>query len=259
MPTLNQQYSGYTPVLLPVTGYGTQFPAGTTYIYLGGPNPEVGPERSENMTLSATFRLSSRLQIVTSLFRIDYRDRVAPPFGSPLGILTNPLFANLVTFNPSPALQAAAIAGAADPLGNGTTGPYNPANVIALIDGRDRNIASQRYEGADLSLRYRAPLGANTLMLTANGTWLDSRQQLLPGLPVTDLAGTIFNAPHFRARGGATFGGDKFTLASFVSFTGGVTDRRRPVPVQVSPVATIDLSARVKIGTGSTPRASCSR
>jgi len=248
MPTLNQQYSGYTPVLLPVTGYGTQFPAGTTYIYLGGPNPEVGPERSENMTLSATFRLSSRLQIVTSLFRIDYRDRVAPPFGSPLGILTNPLFANLVTFNPSPALQAAAIAGAADPLGNGTTGPYNPANVIALIDGRDRNIASQRYEGADLSLRYRAPLGANTLMLTANGTWLDSRQQLLPGLPVTDLAGTIFNAPHFRARGGATFGGDKFTLASFVSFTGGVTDRRRPVPVQVSPVATIDLSARVKIG-----------
>lgn len=248
MPTLNQQYSGYTPVLLPVTGYGTQFPAGTTYIYLGGPNPEVGPERSENMTLSATFRPSSRLQIVTSLFRIDYRDRVAPPFGSPLGILTNPLFANLVTFNPSPALQAAAISGAADPLGNGTTGPYNPANVIALIDGRDRNIASQRYEGADLSLRYRAPLGANTLTLTANGTWLDSRQQLLPGLPVTDLAGTIFNAPHFRARGGATFGGDKFTLASFVSFTGGVTDRRRALPVKVSPVATIDLSARVKIG-----------
>ncbi len=248
MPTLNQQYSGYTPVLLPVTGYGTQFPAGTTYIYLGGPNPEVGPERSENMTLSATFRPSSRVQIVTSLFRIDYRDRVAPPFGSPLGILTNPLFANLVTFNPSPALQAAAIAGASDPLGNGTTGPYNPANVIALIDGRDRNIASQRYQGADLSLRYRAPLGAHMLTLTASGTWLDSRQQLLPGLPVTDLAGTIFNAPHFRARGGATFGGDRFTLASFVSFTGGVTDRRRSVPVKISPVATIDLSARVKIG-----------
>ena len=249
MPTLNQQYSGYTPVLLPVTGYGSMFPAGSTYLYLGGPNPEVGPERSENVTLSATFRPSSRLQIVASLFRIDYRDRVAPPFGSPLGVLTNPLFADLVTFNPSSALLAEAIARASDPLGNATPGPYDPANVIALIDGRDRNIATQRYEGADLSLRYRAPLGAQTLTLTATGSWLDSRQQLLPGLPVTDLAGTIFNSPHFRARGGATFGDERFSLATFVSFTGGVTDRRRAVPVKVAPVTTIDLSARMKIGT----------
>jgi len=248
MPTLNQQYSGYSPVLLPVTGYGTLFPPGSTYIYLGGRNPDIGPERSENMTMSATFRPSSRLQIVTSLFRIDYRNRVAPPFGSPLGTLTNPLFADLIIFNPSPEQQALAIEGAADPLGNGTTGPYNPANVVALIDGRDRNIASQRFQGADLSLRYRAPIGSETLTLMANGTWLDSRQQLLSGLPETELAGTIFNAPHFRARGGATFGGARFTLASFVNFTGGVTDRRRTAPVKISSVATLDLSARVKIG-----------
>lgn len=249
MPTLNQQYSGYTPVLLPVTGYGSTFPAGSTYLYLGGPNPEVGPERSENVTLSATFRPSNRLQIVASLFRIDYRDRVAPPFGSPLGLLTNPLFANLITFDPSPALLAEAIAGASDPLGNATPGPYDPANVIALLDGRDRNIASQRYEGADLSLRYQAPLGAQRILLTATGTWLDSRQRLLPGLPVTDLAGTIFNSPRFRARGGATFGDERFSIASFVSFTGGVTDRRRTVAVKVAPVTTLDLTARVKIGT----------
>ena len=248
MPTLNQQYSGYTPVLLPVTGYGTLFPPGATYLYIGGPNPDVGPERSENMTLSATFQPSPRLQIVTSLFRIDYRDRVAPPFGSPLGILTNPLFTSLVTFNPSAAQLDAAIVRASDPLGNATGGPYNPANVIALIDGRDRNIASQRYEGADLSLRYRAPVGGGrTLTVTVNATWLDSRQQLLPGLPVTDLAGTIFNSPHFRARGGATFGDERFTIASFVNFTGGVTDRRRAVPAKVSPVATVDLAGRIKI------------
>ena len=119
--------------------------------------------------------------------------------------------ASLVRAHPelwsSALIVAAAIAGAADPLGNGTTSPYNPATVVALLDGRDRNIASQRYEGADLSLRYRAPIGSQTLTLTASGTWLDSRQRLLPTLPVTDLAGTIFNAPHFRARGGASFGG----------------------------------------------------
>lgn len=248
MPTLNQQFSGYTPVLLPVTGYGTMFPPGSTYLYLGGRNPEVGPERSENLTLSATFRPSPRLQIVTSLFRIDYRDRVAPPFGSPLGTLTNPLYTDFITFNPSAALQAEAIAGAADPLGNGTSGAYDPGSVIAIIDGRDRNIAEQRYEGADLSIRYRAPLGKQTLTLAANATWLDSRQRLLPGLPNTDLAGTIFNSPHFRARGGATLGGERFTLAAFANVTGGVTDRRRAVPVKIAPVTTLDLSARVKLG-----------
>src|SRR3546814_7161320 len=66
--------------------------------------------------------------------------------------------------------------------------------------------------------------------------------------PYTTLFRSIFNSPHFRARGGATFGDERFTIASFVNFTGGVTDRRRAVPAKVSPVATVDLAARIKIG-----------
>lgn len=248
MPTLIQQYTGYSASLVPVTGYGAQFPAGSTFVYIGGPNPEVGPERSENMTLSATFRPSLRLEIITSLFHIDYRDRVAPPLRSVLGALTDPLYSQLVTFNPTAAELDAAIAGAAGPLANGTTGPYDPANVVALLDGRDRNIAEQRYRGADLAIRYRASLsGGRSLTLSAGATWLDSQQRLLPDLPVTDLAGNIFSPPHFRARGGATYDGDRFTLAAFSSFTGGVTDRRRAVPIEISPVATFDLTGRIKI------------
>ena len=249
MPTLLQQYNGYAAVLLPVTGYGDAFPTGANYLYVGGQNPNVGPERSENISLSATFRPSSRLQIVPSLFRIDYRDRVAPPFGSILGMLTNPTYASLVTFNPSSEMLDEAIAGANGPLANITGFPYDPSTVIALLDGRDRNIAEQRYEGADLSLRYRAPLGGGReLMLTAGATWLDSQQRLLPALPITDLAGTIFNPPHFRARGGASFSDERFTLASFVNFTGSVTDRRRATPTSISSMATLDLTGRIKIG-----------
>lgn len=248
MPTLIQQYTGYSASLVPVTGYGAQFPADSTFVYIGGPNPEVGPERSENMTLSATFRPSSRLEIVTSLFHIDYRDRVAPPLRSVLGALTEPLYSQFVTFNPTAAELDAAIAGAAGPLANGTTGPYNPTNVIALLDGRDRNIAEQRYRGADLAIRYRASLGGGrTLNFSAGATWLDSQQRLLSDLPITDLAGNIFSPPHFRARGGATYDGGHFTLAAFSSFTGGVTDRRGPVPIDISPVATFDITARIKI------------
>ena len=248
MPTLLQQYSGYVAILYPVTGYGSLFPPGSTYVALASSNPDIGPERSESLTLSATFRPSSRLQIVTSLFNLDYRDRVAPPFASSLGALTNPLLASLVSFEPTSAELDAAIGGAYAPLANATTGTYNPASVVALLDGRDRNIAEQRFRGADLSIRYRAPMGdGRALTLTAGATWLDSQQRLLPGLPATDLAGTIFNPPHFKARGGASFGDDRLTLASFVSFTGGVTDNRRAVPVKISPVATLDLTARIKI------------
>src|SRR3546814_14078042 len=83
MPTLNQQYSGYTAVLLPVTGYDTLFPPGSTYLYIGGPNPDVGPDRSEHMPLSVTFQPPPRLQNAKSLFPMDSPARFHPPLPSP--------------------------------------------------------------------------------------------------------------------------------------------------------------------------------
>ncbi len=249
LPTLYQQYSGYSAVLLPITGYGSSFPAGTNYLYLVGPNPDVGPERSENWTLSATFQPSSRLTVTTSFFHIDYRDRVAPPFGSPVGILTDPIYSNLITTNPGSTLLDTAISGANGPLQNFSGGPYDPTNIAVLLDGRDLNIAVQRYRGADLSVRYKAPLSnGRSITFTADGSWLESRQRLLPGLPQTDLSGTIFNPPTFRARGGISFDSNLFTLSTYVGHSGGVTDRRRPVEAKISAVTTIDLTGSVKIG-----------
>src|SRR3546814_11938171 len=122
--------------------------------------------------------------------------RVAPPLRSVLGALTDPLYSQLVTFNPTAAELDAAIAGAAGPLANGTTGPYDPANVVALLDGRDRNIAEQRYRGADLAIRYRASLsGGRSLTISAGAPWLDSQQRLLPNLPVPASTGNYLNPP----------------------------------------------------------------
>lgn len=248
LPTLYQQYSGYSAVLLPITGYGSSFPAGTNFLYLVGPSPDVGPERSENWTLSATLQPSSRLTITTSFFNIDYKDRVAPPFASPFGILTDPIYWALITTNPGAALLDAAIAGANGPLQNFSGGAYTPTNTAVLLDGRDLNIAVQRYRGADLSIRYKAPLSkGQSLTLTADGSLLESRQQLLPGLPQTDLSGTIFNPPTFRGRGGISFDSRSFTLSTFISHSGGVMDRRRSVPVRVSAVTTVDLTGSVRI------------
>lgn len=249
LTTLFKQFSGYAAILLPGSDYGTRFPADSSYVYLLGSDPSVGPERSENWTLSATIRPSSRFQLVASFYDIRYRDRVAPPLSSYVGALTNPLYVDLVTFDPTRALLDDLIAGADDGLQNATSNPYDPASVVALLDGRDRNISRQRYSGADLSLRYRLPLAANrSLALTAAASWLDSRQQLRPDLPSTDLAGLIFNPPHFRARAGASWGDERFILASYLSYSGGVTDRRRPVPAKLSSFVTLDVTARVQLG-----------
>jgi outer membrane receptor protein involved in Fe transport len=251
LPTLIQQYSGYAAVLAPVGGFGQGFPPGSTLAVALGASEMLGPERSENWTFSATARPVANLELSASYFHIDYTDRVAPPLVSSAGVLNNPVFADLVTFNPSPALLDALFSGANGGLQNATGAPYNPARVVALLDARSRNIAQQTYSGIDVSARYDLSFGDNRrLSLSLGGTWMDSTQRLLPGLPVTELAGTIFFPPHLRARAGATFATKRISVSSFVNYTGGVTDNRRPTQPELSSFTALDLTARLSLGHG---------
>lgn len=251
LPTLYQQYSGYVALLVPVGGFGQGYPPGSTVAYALGPNDRLDPERSENWTFSATVKPARGLELTASYFRIDYKDRVAPPLASGAGVLDNPIYADLVTFNPSAALLEDIYAGADGGLQNITGAPYDPARVVAFLDARDRNVARQKYRGVDVSARYDIEFGGERqLTLNAAGTWLDSRQQLLPGLPVTDLSGTIFHPPHFRARGGVTWSSKRVSLSSFVSHGGDVVDNRRPSRVRIDGLTTLDVTARLRVGTG---------
>lgn len=247
VPTLYQQYSGYVAVLLPVTGYGTTFPAGSTYLVAAGANPDTEAERSRNLTLTAEVKPMNGLSISASYFDIVYRDRVAAPFISSAGALTNPVFEQFVTFSPSAAVQSALTADALLGLQNGTGRPYDPTNVIAIVDIRDRNIATQWYQGVDLAIQYAASLGEGRLSLTAAATWLDSAQQVREGLPVTPLSGLLFNPPIFKARGGATYADRRFSASVFLNRTGPVTDARRAVAERVDALTTLDLTARVQL------------
>ncbi|MGC6399041.1 TonB-dependent receptor domain-containing protein [Sphingomonas sp. FW199] len=247
VPTLYQQYSGYVAVLLPVTGYGTAFPANSTYLVAAGANPDTEAERSRNLTLTAEVRPMNGLSISASYFDIVYRDRVAAPFISSAGALTNPVFEQFVTFNPGTAVQSALTADALLGLQNGTGRPYDPANVIAIVDIRDRNIATQWYKGVDLSAQYAASLGNGRISLTAAATWLDSAQQVREGLPVTPLSGQLFNPPIFKARGGATFANRLVSTSLFLSRTGAVTDARRAIADRVDALTTLDFTARIQL------------
>jgi len=251
LPTLYQQYSGYVALLVPVGGFGQGYPAGSTVAYALGPNDRLEPERSKNWTFSATVKPARGLELSASYFRIDYKDRVAPPLASGAGVLDNPVYADLITFNPTPELLDDIIAGADGGLHNITGLPYDPVRVVAFLDARDRNVARQKYRGVDVAVQYDFDLSSEQqLSLNAAGTWLDSSQQLLPGVPTTELAGTIFHPPHFRARGGITFSGKSFSLTAFLNHSSGVTDDRRPVQVKISGSTTLDLTGRLRLGAG---------
>lgn len=252
-PTFYQMYSEQTAVLLDATGYGAAFPAGSTYIFAGSANPDLTPERSESWVTTVRYRPSRfpDAELSISYFTIDYTDRIASPVRSVTGALTNPIYADLVTLNPTLQQINEYIDRADIGLQNGTARPFDPASVVALLDIRNRNVALQTYNGVDVSGRYQLELNENrSLTFTGAASYLESEQQLKAGLPLTLLAGSVFNAPHLRARVGTVLEDGDLTLAFFASHTGGVKDNRRATSVGISSVTTLDVTGRLKLGKG---------
>lgn len=253
LPTFYQQYSGYSAILLPVSGYGSLFPPGSTFLELLGSSPSMKPERSESWTVSAEFtpHVLPGLSGALTWFHFDYSDRIATPLLSAAGVLTNPNYANLVTLSPSAEELASLISGASLGLQNATGSAYNPARVIGVFDDRDRNVARQRYKGVNLSLKYSMDVGSDgKLDLAAAVTWIKSQQQLGPGLPCTDLAGTIFNPPHWKSRLGISYSTPVLSISAFGNLANSVIDNRRPPFVGVGVADTLDLAAQFKVGHG---------
>ena len=253
LPTLYQRYGSYSAVLYPTASYATGFPAGSTLIILQGANADLKPEKSESWTISAEFKPVDHPEFSSSIsfFHFDYTDRVATPLTSAVGVLNDPIYARLVTLNPSVALQQSIIDGAAIGLQNGTTGAYDPSQVVAVLDGRDRNMAHEVYKGISLSLRYLiGDPDSQALDLSFDGNWVDSRRQLFNGLPTVDLSGTLFNPPKLKGRVGASYITPRLTLSAFTNLSSSLIDDRTFPAYRIRGLATLDLSAIVKAGGG---------
>ncbi|GLI98035.1 TonB-dependent receptor [Sphingobium sp. BS19] len=253
LPTLYQRYSISYAGLGPTEGRATGFPAGSTIIILTGSNPGLKAERSENWTVSAEFKPVAHPEFSGSInyFNFDYTDRVAEPLTSSVGALNNPLYAGLITFNPTIAQQQTAIAGAALGLENETTTPYDPTAVVAILDRRDRNVAREKYKGISLSLRYRiGDPDQDSFDISFDCNWIDSKRQLLEGLPVTDLSGTLFNPPKLKGRAGLSYVTPRLTLSGFANLSSSLLDSRTATTYRIDGLATFDFTALVKPSDG---------
>lgn len=252
-PTLYQQYQPQTLYLTRTTTVGGQgYPASATALLLLGGNPDLKPERSTNWSATLELRphFAEGVSLELGYFSVRYRDRIVTPIPSLSTALRDTGYASFVTLNPSTAEQAATIAGASV-FTNLTGGAaYTPANVVALVRNTSVNAGRQSVHGVDALLHYSGDLGAGTLSASANATWLESEQQIGPALPVTQLAGIVFNPPHLRLRGdlGWTVGG--VTVTANITHIGPVTDNRTAPSVRIDGMTPVDLTLRYRAAGG---------
>lgn len=249
-PTLYQQYVGYQAYLLPAAAFGAGS-GSQTVMYTSGGNPDLKPERARSWTAGFVFKPAGapELSLEANYFNIRYRDRVVQPIaGSIAAAFTDPGYASLIDRDPSASLLADLVGGAQLGLQNFSGRTYDPANVVALVDNRNLNVAVQNIEGVDATLNWRRDLGrGRSLAFNLAGAWLDSAQQVSDDLPQTDLSGALFNPPKVRARASVSYQSQRLSGSAYLNYIGALADRRFASPARIAPEATLDLALRYTV------------
>lgn len=250
-PTLYQQFSPSSTFLYPAYVFGGDtYPDSSTGLYRYGGNPDLKPERATNWTGTLVVHPSAiaGLRLEFSYFDIDYRSRIVQPIQYAGTALSNPIYSDLVTRNPSPAQIADAVYGPGvefSDFGDGTA--FDPTSVVAIIDDRSLNAARQSIHGIDVAAQYGFAHGDDDIRLNGEASYLHSSQQLSAQQPELSLSGTIFNPPRFRAHGGGAWTRGQFTLATYLSYIGGVSDIRETPKVHVKSMTSWDLNLRYRL------------
>lgn len=243
-PTLYQRYSTAIALLYPAAAVGgTGYPSNATALMLLGGNPDLKPERATTWAITTVAHPNSvpGLRLELGYFNIHYRNRVVSPITYRQAALSNPIYSDLVTLDPSATDIARALDGRV--FLNATGQPLNPASVVAIANSLNLNVASQFVDGVDFNGTYEMDLAkTGKLRLEASTSYLHSTQKLSGGQPLLALAGQIFNPPHWRSRAGAVWSRAAFSLSGFVNYIGGETDARTTQLSSIGSMTTTDFT-----------------
>ncbi|WP_454887653.1 TonB-dependent receptor domain-containing protein [Sphingomonas oryzagri] len=247
-PTLFQQYTTTNVALFPVSALGgSGYPSTATGILILGGNQKLKPERADTWTATLSIHPHrwSGTHLDLTYFGINFRNRIVTPIAYRAQALSNPIYADLVDFNPTDAAKVAALA--RGPFINVTSGSYDPSSVVAIVDNSNLNAARQTIRGVDAAFDYRLGLSdGQSLLFTGYGSYIHIMQRLSALQPETQLTGTVFYPPHFRGRAGLVWSGKQLTVSAYANYTGGVDDRRVTPVIRVKAMTTLDLALRYR-------------
>jgi outer membrane receptor protein involved in Fe transport len=241
-PSFIQMYDPYTAYLYPAVWFG--YSGSGAGIMTWGGNADLKPETSRSTTFGVDYQPEAirSLKLSATWFDIDYTNRVVQPIGNYLLGLSDPSYAPFVELSPSAEVQAALIASVSN-LYNATGADYDPTTVVAILHNQYTNATAQRVKGLDLSYRQTLTMRAGqTLSLFVNGSWLQLRQQSFASAPAVTLSGTIFNAPKFKARGGATWVSGPISASAVVNYIAPETDNGVTPSAAVASWTTVDAN-----------------
>ncbi len=253
-PTLAQQYGGAYALLYPAADLGASgYPSNATALFVEGGNQELKPERAT--TWAATFAYHPvavpGLRTELSYFNILYKNRVLSPIATTSASFTNPAYQQFLSYNPTAAQQQQAIDQGTLGFYNFTAGAYDPANVVAVVNDLYTNVAYQEIHGIDLSALYNFELGSGSLTLSDDTSWIESRQKNGNSAPWFNLAGTVYNPPHFRSRTGISWSRGALIVSVFYNYVGDVEDVISVPNVKGDAMQTVDFTALYNIDSSS--------
>lgn len=164
-----------------------------TGIGIAGGNPDLKPETAETWSLGAEVSPIDGLTAGLTYFRIDYTDQIQALRGTP-GLLTNPIYASFVQFNPTPA-QVDALVNSGLPI----NAAINNSLVTFIADGRRQNLGTSLMRGLDFSVRYDREFGDIGIESGFQGTYLlDYKFEAVPGSGLVDVRDAIGFAQRYR-------------------------------------------------------------
>jgi iron complex outermembrane receptor protein len=226
--------------------YYAGVPAGDQVLLLAGANRNLKPEKSETWTVGTDINpdFLPDLKFSVTAFGIGYRDRIITPLANRGLAFVTPADAPFVQLAPTPAQQAALIAGA-DVFDDFTagTGPYDPSKVYGIVYDQYQNVSSENASGFDLTAGYHIDADIGSFDLFGNGSWLRFAEHATKTAPTQILSGTIFQPPVFKGRAGVTWTDNDWSVTAIVNNSSPETDTSSGTAVHVSSFTTMDLQA----------------
>jgi iron complex outermembrane receptor protein len=185
------------------------------------------------------------LTFSATYFNIDFRNRIEnPTFGS--NILDDPIFASLVTRNPTPAQLDSACSQGRYLLG--TAAACRQSAPAAILDLRIQNMESVRTQGIDFNASYDRAWAPGTMKLSLDGTYLlHFTQQEEPGAPPQQLLDTQNNPINLRMRGTLSWQQRRWGATIGVNFQNHYVDTVSEPNRTVSSYTTFDTQLRYEL------------
>jgi len=250
-PTLDDLYLNNIVALYPADTFGGTPPPAAQALVASGGNRSLRPETATTWTASARYSPAWAAGEALSLSYVDiiYRDRIGLPFQNFFTALTDPTLAPYTVINPSLGVQQSYTSRAAlfaNPFGL----TYMPESVSALFVDIYQNISTQYIHGVIAINRYSWLGSLGRWETTLNLAWLNFREQLLPGAPLEQITGTIYNPPSFKGRVSLGWQGARLGATVFVNHIAGEQDNTTMPGVSIGAWTTADMQLRYDTGSG---------